>query len=187
MRKNDVSIVIPALNEPYLPKLLQKLNVYDVHVQSEKGLVHAVWKGIKTSKSNIVVIMDADGSHPPEAIPRMISMLNSRTWFIIGSRYCKGGYSGDSIPRKIVSMIYCLITRIILLTRINDPMSGFWVGYRDKFVFEPNGNYKFGLQLLRKYKNHIEEYPIVFKKRIEGKSKVKPIQALKDLFSIFRW
>jgi hypothetical protein len=65
-------------------------------------------------------------------------------------------------------------------------MSGFWVGYRSKFNFEPTETYKFGLQLLRKYRGHIMEYPIVFEKRKSGKSKVKPIQALKDLLAIVR-
>jgi glycosyltransferase involved in cell wall biosynthesis len=104
--KDNVDVVIPALNEPYLPKLLESLNGYDVHVQNEKGLSYAVWKGIQSiNKDGVVVVMDADGSHPPEAIPKMVDMLSSRTWFIVGSRYCKGGYSWDSIPRKVMSML----------------------------------------------------------------------------------
>jgi dolichol-phosphate mannosyltransferase len=184
--KSDVGIIIPALNEPYLETLVHKLEGYTIHVETERGLSFAVRHGILMSDEKVLVVMDADGSHPPEAIPEMVNMLDSRTWFIIGSRYLNGGYSYDSIPRKIVSLCYCLIARVFLRTSIKDVMSGFWVGYKEKFTFKPDGNYKFGLQLIRKYKKHIKEVPIIFKKRQAGKSKVKAIQALKDLLSIIK-
>jgi dolichol-phosphate mannosyltransferase len=184
--KSDVGVIIPALNEPYLPNLLKKLSDYSVHVETARGLSYAVRHGILMSDEKILVVMDADGSHDPNAIALMVSMLSDQVWFVVGSRYCRGGYSSDALVRKIVSMVYCLIAQIVLRTSISDPMSGFWVGYRDKFRFKPDGNYKFGLQLIRRYKNHITELPIIFKKRKEGKSKVKPMQALKDLLSILR-
>jgi glycosyltransferase involved in cell wall biosynthesis len=182
---DNVAVVIPALNEPYLPKLLNHLQSYHIHIQGEKGLSYAVWKGIQNCKGNVVVVMDADGSHPPEAIGKMCNLLNEDVWFIVGSRYVKNGYSYDSFLRKAISLIYCLIARVVLRTSIHDSMSGFWCGYKDKFIFEPQNTYKFGIQLIRKYKQHIREYPIIFKKRVEGKSHVKPMQALKDFYAIF--
>ena len=179
-----VSIVVPALNEPHLPQLLNELSSYEVHVQTEKGLSYAVWKGIQHARGDVVAVMDADGSHPASAIKPMFSMLNEDVWFVAGSRYVKGGYSHDSIMRKVISLFYCIVARLILRTNIHDCMSGFWVGYRSKFNFEPTETYKFGLQLLRKYRGHIMEYPIVFEKRKSGKSKVKPIQAIKDLWEV---
>lgn len=179
-----VEIVIPALNEPHLPQLLSQLSSYPIHVQSEKGLSYAVWTGIQQARGNVIGVMDADGSHPASAIKPMISMLNSDVWFVVGSRYVKGGYSYDSILRKIVSLFYCLVARATLPTNIHDSMSGFWIGYRDKFNFKPSKTYKFGIQLIRKYRGHIAEYPIVFRKRQNGKSHVKPVQALKDLWEV---
>ena len=183
---DKVTVIIPALNEPYLPSLLKHLGNYDVHVRSEKGLSFAVWKGIQESNGELIVVLDGDGSHSPNAIPRMIDMLNSRTCLVVGSRYCKGGYSYDSTLRKIVSLVYCFIARLVLRTKIKDVMSGFWVGRREAFKFNPSRNFKFGLQLIKKNKGYIVEYPIVFEKRKSGRSKMKPLQALKDLFSIFR-
>jgi len=188
LQKSDVSIVIPALNEPYLPKLIKKLKGYDVHIQTEKGLSYAVWKGIQKAENEIVCVMDADGSHSVASIGNMGSCLSlsAGSWFVIGSRYVKGGYSEDGTVRKIMSLFYCFLARLLICWSIHDCMSGFWIGYRDKFVFEPNGNYKFGLQLLKKYKGHIIEYPIVFHKRQEGKSHLKPMQVIGDLFEIVK-
>lgn len=179
-----VNVIIPALNEPYLSTLTKKLEAYQVTVCEQKGLAYAVFVGLRYSEAKIVVVMDADGSHPTETIPQMINMLNSRTWFIIGSRYCKGAYSMDFTRRKIISLFYCILTRFFLRTKIKDPMSGFWVGYRKTFKFKPVTTYKFGLQLIKKYKQHIIEYPIFFCKRKQGSSHVKPLQALKDFLSI---
>lgn len=182
----EVTVIIPALNEPYLPKLLEKLKDYKVDVRTEKGLAYAVWRGIQEAKSEIIVVMDADGSHPPEAIPKMVQMLNEETWFVIGSRYVKGGYNYDSFMRRFISLFYCCLARMTLSNKIHDSMSGFWVGWRWAFQFQPTQSYKFGLQLLKKYHKFIKEYPIIFVKRKEGKSHVKPIQALRDLWTIFK-
>jgi len=181
-----VHVIIPALNEPYLPNLLNKLQNFIVSVQDEKGLSFAVWRGIQNSKHKIVAVMDADGSHPPDAISSMVKLLDDDVWLVVGSRYCKGGYSYDSIWRKGVSLVYCLVARILLRTKLRDVMSGFWVGYKWAFKFKPTTSFKFGIELIKKHKEHIREYPIVFRKRQSGESKVKPLQAVKDLLEIFR-
>lgn len=180
-----VNVIIPALNEPYLPELTRKLRDYQVTICEQKGLSYAVHIGLKYSEAKKVVVMDGDGSHPPDSIRHMTKLLNEKVWLVVGSRYCKNGYSHDSLLRKIVSQVYCLLARIILRTKIKDSMSGFWVGYRQVFTFKHSNTFKFGLQLIRKYKHHILEYPIIFRKRQTGKSHVKPLQALKDLCAIF--
>jgi dolichol-phosphate mannosyltransferase len=182
----SVEIVIPALNEPYLEPLKKRLEGFKVSVREEMGLSFAVWVGIQESKSNIIVVMDADGSHLPETIPKMLRMLNEDIWLVLGSRYVGGGYSYDSFVRKFISLFYCKIGQIVLRTTIKDCMSGFWVGYKDSFKFNPSSNYKFGLQLIQRYKKHIKECPIIFRKRQSGKSNVKPMQAIQDFFAILR-
>lgn len=179
-------VILPCLNEPYLPTLKQKLKNYKIDVRTEHGLSHAVWKGVFNCENKIIVVMDADGSHPPEVIPNMLKLLSLDTWLIVGSRYVKGGFSKDRYIRQIISRIYCLIAQISLRTKIKDCMSGFYVGYRNAFQFTPNTNFKFGLQLIRKNKGHIKEYPIVFEKRKGGKSKIKPLQAVHDFIEIFK-
>ena len=181
-----VSVVIPALDEPYLPELLKELGEFHVVVRGDLGLSAAVWNGVQHSSDPIVVVMDGDGSHPAEAIFDMLKLLDDETWLVVGSRYCYGGYSHDALLRVIISRVYCLIARIVLRTSLRDPMSGFWVGYREAFKLEPNRDYKFGLQLIRRNRGHIKEFPIVFSKRQMGASHIKPLQAIRDLLAIFR-
>lgn len=183
---NDVQVIIPALNEPYLPILKRKLTEYKVDVRDEKGFSYAVWQGIQNARNEIVVVMDGDGSHPPEAISNMIKLLDDKIWLVIGSRYCKGGYSSDAFHRKVISQIYCLIVRIILRSKVHDTMSCFWVGWKFAFQFKPSKSWRFGLQLIRNNGGHIQEFPIVFEKRKIGKSHIKPLQALYDLIAVFR-
>ena len=184
--KDNVGVVIPALNEPYLEVLKQKLEGYGLCVRSEKGLSFAVWKGIQEAKGNIIVIMDADGSHDPRAIKGMLKLLDNNVWLVVGSRYVSGGYTYDSFLRKVISLFYCKIAQIVLRSKVRDCMSGFWCGYKWAFSFKPSQTYKFGLELIRTYKNHIKEYPIIFCKRKKGKSHVKFMQAIKDFLAIFR-
>ena len=182
---SEPSVLIPAINEPFLPKLLTKLQMYNVDVRGEKGLSNAIYNGLQAAKGEYIVVMDGDGSHPPEAIEAMLNLLDEQTWLVVGSRYCRGGYSYDSLLRKIVSLFYCKVAQVVLRTRIKDSMSGYWVGYRRAFNFKPSKTYKFGLQLIRNYKNHVKEYPIIFSERQQGKTHVKPIQAIKDFLAIF--
>lgn len=178
--------MIPVLDdEPYLPQLLKRMKDYKVSLRGELGLSTAVFNGIQKSSANIIVVIDGDGSHPPETIPNMIKLLNDKTWLVVGSRYCKNGYSQDSIIRKIISHFYCVIARLALRTKIRDSMSGFWVGYRWAFKFKPSKNYKFGLQLIKRHGDkHIIEFPIRFQKRQLGKSKVNPIMAITELLRV---
>jgi len=62
---------------------------YPVRVQRRKGkrgLATAVLEGIKASKNDIVVVMDADLQHPPETIPQLISDVSNGTDIVIASR-----------------------------------------------------------------------------------------------------
>ena len=57
----------------------------------ERGLSSAVLAGLKHAAVDTVVVMDADLSHPPEAISQILSELVSEYDFIVGSRYVEGG------------------------------------------------------------------------------------------------
>ena len=60
--------------------------------KSEKGLSSAVLHGIRLARGAIVVVMDADLSHPCTAIPQMVCLLTEQQAdFVVGSRYVAGG------------------------------------------------------------------------------------------------
>lgn len=143
----------------------------------ERGLSSAVIRGFKEAKGDILVCMDADMSHPPEAIPSLLEQLAvSQADCVIGSRYVRGGEVDENwgMFRWFNSKIAKLMARPF--TMIKDPMSGFFA--IPKAVFEratqlsPIG-YKIGLEIIVKCRcKRIAEVPIHFSNRQFGQSKL---------------
>jgi dolichol-phosphate mannosyltransferase len=80
-------------------RLLQR----DVNV----GLAGAVIAGAMHCTSEYLVVMDADLSHPPEAVPFLLQpLLDDKSDMVIGSRYIEGGATPDwPIGRRISSKL----------------------------------------------------------------------------------
>jgi len=180
-----ISVIIPVKPpEPHLQTLQQQIHKilkdqpHEILVQTELGLGHAVECGVKKSRGNIIVIMDADGSHDPSELPKMISLL-SLSNIVLGSRYISSGINNDTFSRRTISRIYNSFTRHLLGSSLHDPMTGFIVTKREVFedyVF-PSG-YKFMLPLYASQKYKIKEYPITFNQRKIGESKTSLITGL---------
>ena len=96
-----------------------------------QGLGQAIIDGIEASQGDIVVVMDADGSHRPEDIPKLLKpILEEGCDMTIGSRYCKGGSNpGWSLKRRMVSRVACLLA--LPVTRVKDATSGFFAFRRE--------------------------------------------------------
>lgn len=157
---------------------LGKSWVHLVTRRPPRGLGYAVVEGLTTAKGDILVVMDADLSHPPERLPAMVDAAErSAVDFVIGSRYAKGGtIAGDwSLFRHLNSRVATLLARPF--TRARDPMSGFLAMKRGliakaKAPLDPIG-YKIGLELIVKCGcRKIEEVPIHFSDRALGTSKM---------------
>jgi dolichol-phosphate mannosyltransferase len=150
-------------------------NLKVVHRSGKLGLSSAVLEGFEAASGSILVVMDADLSHPPEKIPEMVSKIESgEADVVVGSRYVKGG-SVENWPltRRIISKGATLLAR--WLTKVKDPMSGFFALKRsviDGVTLDPVG-YKIGLEILVKGKcAKVVEVPIHFADRKAGKSKL---------------
>jgi dolichol-phosphate mannosyltransferase len=120
--------------------------------------------------------MDADLSHPPEAIPSLLRKLDEGADFVVGSRYVDGGVTDDDwgFFRWLNSRVATLLARPF--TSLEDPMSGFFALRRTTFAradaLNPIG-YKIGLELLVKCRcSAVAEVPIAFVDRIHGESKL---------------
>ena len=143
----------------------------------ERGLSSAVIRGFREAMGAILVCMDADLSHPPEAIPEMIAQFDkASTDVVIGSRYCKGGSTEEDwgLFRWLNSKVATLLAKP--LTRVKDPMAGFFAISREAFERARNLNpigYKIGLELIVKCNcTAITEVPIRFADRKFGESKL---------------
>ena len=143
----------------------------------ERDLSTAVLRGFAEARGELLAVMDADLSHPPAALPRLVAPLrNDEADFVIGSRRVLGGQAVNwPWRRHLTSWIAGKLARG--LTRVRDPMSGFFCIRRsvwaDCGILTPLG-YKIGLELLvRSPTARVCEVPIVFTDRMAGKSKMR--------------
>ncbi len=156
---------------------------------SERGLSSAVLSGFSMSKSGILGVMDADLSHPPEKIPELIApILSGEADITIGSRYVDKGESGDwALSRKISSRLATLA--VIGLTKVKDPMSGFFFLKREVIKnaeLSPKG-FKIALEILVRGKyDRVVEVPIVFRDRIYGETKLNSGVILDYLYHVVK-
>lgn len=158
--------------------------------KNERGLSSAVLCGLDAGKADIVLVMDADMSHPAEAIPSMVTELESGADFVVGSRYVEGGSTDDNwgFYRWLNSQVATLLARPFV--NILDPMSGFFALYRKQYQkaqeLNPIG-YKIGLELIVKCGcRKVVEVPIHFTDRIHGESKLSLKEQLKYIQHIRR-
>lgn len=144
---------------------------------TNRGLSPAVVAGMQQARGELLLVMDADLSHPPEKIPALVEALQSgQTDFVIGSRYIAGGGTDDDWGwfRWLNSRVATLLAWP--LTSARDPMAGFFAlraeTFRKADKLDPIG-YKIGLELLVKGGcRHVREVPIQFRDRLHGESKL---------------
>lgn len=143
--------------------------------RGERGLSSAVLAGVAATRGAVVVVMDADGSHPPELLPSLIDPVRSgRAAFVLASRHVPGGDAGSmKLSRRLISGGAALLARP--LAPVKDPMSGYFAVRRDVLARAPLRplGYKIGLEVLVKCRPRpIEEVPFRFAPRIAGESKL---------------
>lgn len=150
-----------------------------IHRPNKNGLISAILQGINSSTGQNILIMDADFSHPPEIIPRIIDeLLQDPNCIVIASRYISGGsIMGWPYKRRILSSGAAKIARHSLkVCNVKDPMSGFFALPRhviENIHFNTRG-YKLLLELLVKVNEDIrvKEIPYTFTDRKSGESKL---------------
>jgi dolichol-phosphate mannosyltransferase len=148
--------------------------------QKERGLSSAVLHGLRRAKGDVLIVMDADLSHPPEKVPELVQALDEADVdFVLGSRYIHGGGTdeGWGFARWLNSKVATLMARPF--TTAADPMAGFFALRRNTFrradeerELNPIG-YKIGLELIVKCGcRRVQEVPIQFSNRLHGTSKL---------------
>jgi dolichol-phosphate mannosyltransferase len=140
----------------------------------KNGLASAVLDGLRLASGELIGVMDADLSHPPEVIPDMVSALElDGVDLAVGSRYVSGGAIEDwPMRRKLVSGVANTLTRY--LTPIHDATSGFFVIRRTALegIHLNSIGFKIGLEVMARanYRKYTE-VPYVFTDRKQGTSK----------------
>ena len=160
--------------------------------RQEKGLATAVLRGFAETNAEILCVMDADLSHPPELLVKMAENIKNYDLVLPCRNMPGGGAEEWPFHRKLTSMIATDLVKFINI-KARDPLSGFFMLKRsiiDGIDLSPIG-YKILLEILvkGKYKNFIE-IPYIFRNRAVGTSKMSGRiigQYLKHLLVLKQW
>lgn len=163
-----------------------------VHRPGKLGLGSAVMAGFEQASAPVLGVMDADFSHPPEELPRLLAALHQTDVdVVVGSRYVPGGRVEDwPRTRLALSWAACLLARP--LTPVRDATSGFFLMRRGvlRDAQIRAGGFKICLELLvRGRARSVAEMPYAFTDRTSGRSKMNVREAtgyLRQLWLLLR-
>src|SRR5438034_924106 len=178
-RKRDVAMSSCAGKRPgsAAGKLRSRSSVHSTSRGARRagkaGLASAVIAGFKEARGDILVVMDADLSHPPEVVPALVKAIDDGADLAVGSRYIAGGGVKDwPLRRQMVSRVACLMGNVLVPVR--DATSGFFAVRRaalDGVHLNAIG-FKIGFEVIARAKTKtIVEVPYTFRDRELGASK----------------
>ncbi len=168
-----------------------------LHRHGERGLGTAVVAGWQAASGEVLAVMDADGQHPPDLIPRLLAALDEGpqqdTDLAVASRYISGSHIPRwNLLRRLGSRFATALIRLALpraVAGVRDPLSGCFALRRELIQgveLKPLG-FKILLEvLLRAPVTRVAEVEYVFAARQAGKSKLSARVALLDAAQILR-
>jgi dolichol-phosphate mannosyltransferase len=187
---NTTIIVIDDSSPDGTAEIVRKLQEQNknilLHVRPTKlGLGTAITTGFQLALSlpnhpQHIITMDADYSHSPQDIPRLLNEAENGKDLVVGSRYAKGGkIVGWSPIRLIISRIANIIAFTVTKIHLKDFTSGFRC-YSAKCLNSVlphlhSQTYEIQIETIRQAANmklKIKETPVTFTNRKTGKSKL---------------
>lgn len=174
-------------------------NIHVLHRTVKDGLGGAYLAGFEWGLSrgyDVLVEMDADGSHQPEQLPLLVQAVQEGADLAIGSRYIAGGKIKNwPLHRQILSRGANIYTKVVLGTKINDITAGFRAFKRDALErlnlegIDSKG-YVFQVDLAWRSEQagfKITEVPITFIEREIGDSKMDGNIIFDSMTKVSRW
>jgi dolichol-phosphate mannosyltransferase len=156
-----------------------------LHRPGKEGLGVAYREGFRwvlaRSDARAVVQMDADFSHDPADIPRLLAPLMGNADLALGTRYMPGGATvGWPWYRKLISRGGTFFARTVLLLPYRDLTGGFKAWRRELLEairLRETSSSGYGFQVETTWWAHrrgasIVQVPIVFRERTAGTSKM---------------
>jgi dolichol-phosphate mannosyltransferase len=169
-----------------------------LHRTAKEGLGAAYVEGFRWALDqgyDVIGEMDADGSHQPEQLHRLLAALSDAD-LVLGARWIPGG-SVVNWPwtRQALSRGGNLYVRLLLGIPVHDATSGFRLFRRSTLekvdlASVRSTGYVFQTDLVTRVLHGgltVREVPIEFVERIRGDSKMSPDVARESLLRITRW
>jgi glycosyltransferase involved in cell wall biosynthesis len=152
------------------------------------GYGHALKAGIAASDSDLVAILDADGTYPPSALPAMVRLAASSD-MVVGDR----GRDMKNVPliRRPAKWVLGMLASFLARRKINDVNSGLRVFRRPaltRFVALLPDGYSFTTTItlcMLASGLTVAYHPVAYGRRI-GHSKIKARHFFKFVFLVFR-
>ena len=143
--------------------------------QKGRGFGSAVREGIEAAGAEFVALMDADGSHAPEALEAFWRRRHDAA-LIVGSRYCRGGSAQMDMTRQVLSRSLNLVSRRVLDLPVRESSSGFRLYSRPAAVAVGSDATDFSVQQdlmvgILAGGGRVIELPIHYAPRVGGVSK----------------
>lgn len=173
-------------------------HVHVLHRKGKEGLGAAYLAGFQWGLDNgygVVVEMDADGSHQPEELPRLLTALKGAD-LVLGSRWVPGGRIVNWPKyREMISRGGSTYSRLMLDVPIRDVTGGYRAFRRETLEGIGLGEvasqgYCFQVDLARraiKAGYHVVEVPITFVEREHGDSKMSQDIVSEALWRVTAW
>lgn len=169
-----------------------------IHRKAKLGLGSAYKEGFKfvleRFEPDFVIQMDADHSHDPKEIPKMLQNIRNYD-FVIASRHVVGGLIvGWSTYRKFLHSLACKLARICGGLGMSDTTSGFRIFKKNvlrsvDFAKLKSDGFDFQIEilcLLKRMGFRGIEFPSIFVNRTDGKSKMCVSESLHFLKTCLR-
>lgn len=170
-----------------------------LHRPAKQGLGPAYAAGFDRALergAEVVVEIDADFSHDPSDVPRLVAAVENGADLAIGSRYVPGGATPDwPLPRRLISRGGNAYARMMLGIPIHDATAGFRAFRSEALRRLPYGEAEasgYGFQVEMAWRAieaglDVREVPIVFRDRRVGRSKMGRDIVLEAMRLVTRW
>ena len=173
-------------------------HIHVLHRPAKAGLGAAYVAGFEAALVrgyDTIVEMDADGSHQPEELPKLLAALAGAD-IVLGSRWIPGGRTLNwPKSRELLSRAGNAYARIMLGTPLRD-ITGGYRAYRASALWKiglenvESVGYCFQIDLVRRAVQAdltVVEVPIIFVERTHGASKMSKAIVREALWRVTRW